>query len=79
MPKCRKHLTAAEELTAAEITRQYGGTLTLSNVARYLGISPHTAGKWVKDVDAIEINGRKRYAAADIARKIEASRIPGGF
>ena len=78
MPRLRKPLSAAEELTAKEIRKNYGDNLTLQKVMEYLGVSRHTAERWVKDIDSININGRKRYQAADIARKIEANRIPGG-
>lgn len=78
MPRLRKPLSAAEELTAKDIRKNYGDILTLQKVMEYLGVSRHTAERWVKDIDSININGRKRYQAADIARKIEANRIPGG-
>lgn len=79
MARIKKSLSQAEERTAKEIRENYGGLLTLQGVMSYLGVSRHTAEKWVKDVDSIDINGRKRYPAADIARKIEANRIPGGL
>lgn len=79
MPRLRKSLSAAEEMTANEIRTNYGGMLNLKGVMTYLGVSRRTAENWVRDIDAIEINGRKRYTAADIARKIEAHRISGGI
>jgi hypothetical protein len=36
-----------------------------------------SADKWLADVDYININGRKRYMALDLARKIEMHRQSG--
>ena len=78
MPRIRKPLTQAEEMTAKEIRKNYGGTLNLQNVMSYMGISRHTAERFVADMDYILVNGRKRYMATDLARKIESCRVPGG-
>lgn len=77
MPRIRKPLTQAEEMTAGEIKKSYGGTLNLQNVMSYMGISRHTAERFVADMDYILVNGRKRYMATDLARKIESCRVPG--
>lgn len=81
MPKVKKPLTQAEEMTAKEIKKSYGGTLNLQNVMSFMGISRHTAERaerFVADMDYILVNGRKRYMATDLARKIESCRVPGG-
>lgn len=79
MPKLKRSLSQQEERTAHDIRRVYGGMLGLSSVMGLLGnVSRHTAEKWVSDIDAINVNGRKKYLPADLARKIEAERIAGG-
>lgn len=78
MPKVKNPLTQAEEMTAKEIKKSYGGTLNLQNVMSFMGISRHTAERFVADMDYILVNGRKRYMATDLARKIESCRVPGG-
>ena len=78
MPKVKKPLSVQGEMTAMEIKKSYGGTLTLQSVMRYMGVSRHTAERFVADMDYILVNGRKRYMATDLARKIESCRVPGG-
>lgn len=79
MPRVKRSLSPQEEETALEIRRFYGGMLDLTKIMELLGnVSRHTAEKWVADVDAININGRKKYLPADLARKIEAQRSEGG-
>ncbi len=78
MPKVKKPLTQAEEMTAKEIKKSYGGTLSIQGVMGYLGMSRRATEKFLKDVDSIVVNGRKRYMATDLARKIESCRVPGG-
>lgn len=76
MPKLRKPLTAQEESTAAEIKKDFGSLLTVNDVAKFLGCrSRNTAKQFLSDVDSIEINGKRRYMAVDIARKVEAGRV----
>lgn len=78
MPRVKRSLSPQEEETALEIRRYYGGMLDLTKIMELLGnVSRHTAEKWVTDVDAINVNGRKKYLPADLARKIEAQRARG--
>lgn len=79
MQKTKQGLSPREEQTAHDIRRDYGGMLDTAKIMKLLGnVSRHTAEKWAGDVDAIMINGRKKYLAADLARKIEAQRVEGG-
>ena len=78
MARIRVEITPLEERTALDIRSVIGAaTLTAADVGAYLGVNRHTASKWLRDVDSIVINGRRRYQAIDIARKIEASRERG--
>jgi hypothetical protein len=75
MARLRLEITPQEEYTARKIQETVGhATLSAVEVASYLGVSRHTAAKWLLEVDAIVVNGRRRYQAIDLARKLEASR-----
>lgn len=79
MPKIKPMMTSEIEQKANEIRKNYGGMLDLHGVTLLLGVkNPRTATRWLADVDAVMVNGRKRWQAADLARKIVASTIPGG-
>ncbi len=76
MPRLKKQLTEDELFTAEQIKRDFGALLSVDDVMRYLGCSSrNTAKKFLFDVDRIEVNGRSRYMAVDIARKVEAGRV----
>lgn len=81
MPKIVKQLGEHGEEILKEITKTYGNTLSLESVAGYLGISRRSALRWVKGendgepVDGYNVNGRIRYSATSMARKLENSRI----
>lgn len=70
----KKFLTPAEEFTAEQIKKACGNMLCVKDVMAYFGFCRHSALRWLKDVDYIEVNGKRRYTAADIARKIEKGR-----
>ena len=78
MPKLRKAASDAEMRTADDIRQMYGNMLGIKDVQDYLGVSRHTAEKWLADVDAVMIVRTKKYPALDIAKKIVRNRIPGG-
>lgn len=81
MPKIVRHLGKHGEEILKDIQKNYGNTLSLEGVASYLGVSRRTALRWVKGendgetVDGYEINGRVRYSATSMARKLESSRV----
>ena len=78
MPKISKPLSQQIRITADYIKRDYGGMLSVTQVAKLLGMrNRKSADKWLADVDYININGRKRYMALDLARKIEMHRQSG--
>ena len=70
----KKFLTAAEEFTAEQIKKEYGAMLTIRDVMAFFGFSRSSAERYLSGVDAIKVNGKKRYMATDLARKIEAGR-----
>lgn len=55
---------------ADDIRRQYGNGLTQAQIGKYLGVSQHTAEKFLQDVEFIRQGRRKIYLAVDVARKI---------
>ena len=69
-------MSVEEEFTADQIKRDFGAFLSVDDVMRYLGCrSRNTAKKWLEDVDRVNVNGRYKYLAVDIARKIESNRV----
>lgn len=71
----KNFLTAAEEFTAKQIKSDYGAMLTIQDVMALFGFSRSSAERYLADVDSIKVNGKKRYMATDLARKIEAGRV----
>ena len=61
---------ASKREFADDIRRQYGNGLCKAQVREYLGISQHTAEKFLLDVDFVQHGRRKIYLAIDVARKI---------
>lgn len=70
----KKFLTAAEERTAEQLKKDYGPMLCVNDVMDFFGFCRHSALRYLADVDYIEVNGKKRYMATDLARKIEKGR-----
>lgn len=53
------------------IKLKFGNMLTAVDVGRFLGLEHHKSyEKWLKDVRVFVVNGRKRYMAADVAKKL---------
>ena len=78
MPKISRPLSQQIRITADYIKHDYGGMLSVTQVAKLLGMrNRKSADKWLADVDYININGRKRYMALDLAKKIEMNRQSG--
>ena len=45
--------------------------LTAIDVGRFLGLKhQHSYEKWLSNVNHYSVNGRKRYMAADVAKKL---------
>lgn len=54
---------------------RYGGYMTVPSVMRELGVSRKTAMKFLNGLPAYAPTGRRMYDIADIAERIEVSRI----
>lgn len=70
-PEARQRLTE-------ELRKLYGGAMTLADVMEALGVKDSgTAKKWVKaeGLEAIEVNGRKKWLTSDVARALDNSKI----
>ena len=53
------------------IKEQFGNMLTAIDVGSFLGLKhQHSYTKWLKDVPALTVNDRKKYFAADVAKKL---------
>ncbi len=63
-----------------ELRQLYGGAMTLENIKEALGIkSPKTARAWLDEteLEAIVINGRKKWLTSEVAKAINDSKIRG--
>ena len=67
-------MTVREQTLSDEIRAMYGVLLTRAQVETVLNVSRKTAEKWLTDVPAVTVGGRKRYRPDDVALKIERSR-----
>ena len=75
MPKITR-MSDAEQAKADELRRTFGaGMLTREQVGQELGLKHAAAGRWVKDVPHVMVNGRPKYQVSDVARKIIANRV----
>ena len=69
MPKLRAPQYVREY--ADELRRNYGGMMTVTSIAEELGkVSRSTAFRFVQDIPAVIVNGKKRYKVTDVAKKI---------
>lgn len=75
MARLSKKTSPETEMLAAEIRRDYGGMLNLTGVRKLLGVTDdRTAKKFLEGIPSYDINGRARWMALDIARKLEEVR-----
>lgn len=70
MPKVTYNLPTPDKELVSTIKKDYGGMLTLAQVCGVLCVSRDTARKFMKDVPAYNINGRRRWSATDLARRL---------
>lgn len=67
---------ATKKDLVADMRRQYGNMLSVSNLARYFGVDRKTVRKWLDEADPpldyYPVGERKLYAAMDIAKRLEA-------
>lgn len=75
MPKIKVSLSPREEFTAEQIKKDYGPMLSIGDVMAYFRFSRSSAERYLSDVDSIRVNGKRRYLATDLARKIERGRV----
>ena len=62
--------TAQRELEEV-IKAQYGNMLSAIDVGRFLGLTHHKSYEgWLENVKAYVVNGRKKYMAFDVAKKL---------
>lgn len=70
-----KKTSPETEALADEIRRDYGGMLNVTAVRKLLGVTDdRTAKRFLEGVPSYNINGRARWMALDVARKLEESR-----
>jgi len=62
----------------AEIEERFGFSVGTNDLGSILGLSDrHAIARWIKDegLEAVEINGRRKYLASDVARVLDNSKI----
>ena len=75
MPRTNTGVPQDQLRLAAEIRKDFGNMLTAKTVGEIIGVCDHKAyERWLEDVRAYIINGRKKYFAADVAQKLYRSR-----
>ena len=62
---------ASRAALAADIRKQYGNLLNLSQVARYMGKSRDFAAQFMADVDCYRTGKERCYLATDLAAKLD--------
>lgn len=71
MPRVKLMRNPAEDAIADEIRRNYGGMLSVNDLMRFLNVNDRrTAQKFVSDVPYYDVNGRRKWMASDVARKV---------
>ena len=71
MPRVRLGVPSKQRELENIIKEQFGNMLTAIDVGRFLGLKhQHSYEKWLSDVNSFCVNGRKRYMAADVAKKL---------
>ena len=69
MPKLRQPQYVRDY--ADELRKLYGGMMTVTSIAEELGkVSRSTAFRFVQDIPAVIVNGKKRYKVTEVAKKI---------
>ena len=59
-----------------ELRERYGGCLTQAEVGRELGLRNHNSvSQWLADLTPLQINGRRKWRAGDVARKMFESEV----
>ena len=67
----RRALKAEETMMKEELRRIYGEHMTLTDVARELGMKHTYAARcFVKDIPATRVNNRLRWPTTEVARRI---------
>lgn len=75
MPRLKKSLSPEAQAIADDIRKSYGGMLSLSGVCQLLGVTDNrTAKKFLDGVPCFNVNGRERWMAADLARRLDEAR-----
>lgn len=78
MPKLKKFKPIEQETRELELRKLYGGKMTIADICIELGnVSRKTAERWVSGTPAIKVNGKRRFAVADIAALEYAGRMDG--
>lgn len=71
MPRIIWNIPQRQREISEELRHLYGGMMTATDVMHELGFKHDSpTSKWLADVPAVKVNGRKRYRVSDIAKKI---------
>lgn len=66
---------ATRKQICEDIRQQCGNLISFGNIARYLGMSPHTARDFLADVPSYATGGKRCFLAIDVAKKLESCEV----
>lgn len=66
---------ATKKQIADDLRAQCGNMISFGQLARYLGLCPHTARAYLADVPAYDMGRKRCYLAIDVAKKLESCQI----
>lgn len=70
IPKLKYLDNSESKILEESLRSRYGGMLKASDIKGELGLQRAAVAKWVKDLKYVEVNGRKKYPVAEVAKKI---------
>ena len=75
MPRTNFCIPTDQLNIAEDIRKRYGNMLTARDVGAVIGVAHYKSiNKWLEGLPCFEINNRRRYSAADVARKLYEAR-----
>lgn len=61
---------ATKKQITEDLRQQCGNLISFGKLAKYLGMSPHTARDFLSDVPSYETGGKRCFFAIDVAAKL---------
>lgn len=75
MPRTKLCVPAEQNRLAEDIRTRYGNMLNTRGVGLVIGVTDYKSiNRWLEGLPCYEINNRKRYTAADVAKRLYEGR-----